>query len=162
MYPYSSSQQNHLLSKNAMNKKVSINKTDKRLEKLLNLSQKETTDFIKKYYGLMCLPELAKSKQLLQTMYLDELKHLKLLQEALYLTTKNSIVPNIDLSDSQNINAKELIEDMLLLEMDNASFYKNLSLAMVSEDLKQIFYDIASTKQTHASALSYLFSKYFV
>ena len=166
MYPYNKpalSPKTPLEVKQSMNQpnhKDSI-KEDKRLEKILVLSEKEALDLMRRYQKMMNIDLLQKSKSLTKTMYLDEMKHLKSLQEALYILGKTSPVPQIELDTTMNFSPKELIEDTLLLEMDNGNFYQNLSSSMPQGELKTIFDDIAWDKQTDATSLCYLFSKYF-
>lgn len=148
-------------------------KTDKRLLKIINLAKKETKELQIIYSQLMDSELLLEDRALIQTMYLDEIKHLKELNDIIYNLKNNSCDNNENL-DTDNDNdldlnneTKKLIEKLILLEMDNVNFYKNLaqSIPVTDDDFVQniinILNSISSTKQTHATGLSYLYSKYF-
>ena len=54
-----------------------------------------------------------------------------------------------------------LLEELLLAEMDDISFYRALLFAMTEADLRNAFFEILTDKQNHAVALSHLYAKYF-
>ena len=54
-----------------------------------------------------------------------------------------------------------LLEELLLAEMDDISFYRALLFAMTEADLRNAFFEILTDKQNHTVALSHLYAKYF-
>ena len=57
--------------------------------------------------------------------------------------------------------AAALLEELLLAEMDDISFYRALLFAMTEADLRNAFFEILTDKQNHTVALSHLYAKYF-
>ena len=97
-------------------------------------------------------------------MYLDGKKHLRLLQEVSFLifgTTpqKNEACETEEATEAPDTCA--LLDELLLAEMDDISFYRALLFAMTEADLRNAFFEILTDKQNHAVALSHLYAKYF-
>lgn len=133
---------------------------DRRLQEILNMSQQETADLAERFASLMTDPKMAPSTNVLKAMYLDELKHINQLKDAYYLITgekEDSMLKG----KAPDTSGGELLEDTLLLEIDNGDFYRTLYLTMPTQELRDIFYEIASDKMSHSNALCYLFSKYY-
>lgn len=133
---------------------------DRRFLEILTLAEMETAHMAQRYNTLMEDKTLAPSKDVLRAMYLDELKHLKLLQESRYLITGAPQVSTVT-GKVPEARGTELLEDTLLLEMDNGDFFRTLYLSLPTPELRDIFFEIASAKQSHCTGLCYLFSKYF-
>lgn len=172
MYPYntnSNSDTTIAINNNDfnINQENSI-KTDKRLEKIIRMAQKDVINLQEKYKSLIEIGMFSEDKNLLQAMYLDELKHEKELNEILYYLQDKTNKPS-DLDDLNNMSTdlgvKKVIEELILLEMDNVNFYNTLAQSIPQDSENQIIIDILNsitcTKQTHGTGLAYLYAKYF-
>ena len=109
-------------------------------------------------------PELSEAGQILRTMYLDGKKHLRLLQEVGFLIFGTTPQENEACETEEATEATDtcaLLEELLLAEMDDISFYRALLFAMTEADLRNAFFEILTDKQNHAVALSHLYAKYF-
>lgn len=172
MYPYNTSSKNNEpmvnMPNNAIKSEENSIKSDKRLEKIITMAQKDVIELQSKYKGLMEVGMLFEDRNLLQTMYLDEVKHEKQLEEVLYHLTKTEDGDESDntLGDlDTDLGVKKALEELILLEMDNVNFYSNLAQSVPSREDTQVIASILSsigtTKQTHGTGLSYLYAKYF-
>lgn len=97
-------------------------------------------------------------------MYLDGKKHLRLLQEIGFLIFGTTPQENEACETEEATEATDtcaLLEELLLAEMDDISFYRALLFAMTEADLRNAFFEILTDKQNHAVALSHLYAKYF-
>lgn len=143
-------------------------KTDKRLKKIVEMAKNEVIDLQEKYKKLMEVEMFAEDKTLIQTMYLDEIKHEKQLNEVLYhLENRKSDIEDDESYDdlATDLGVKRIIEELILLEMDNVNFYSNLAQSVPKGEDTEVIVDIlsgiSSNKQTHGTGLSYLYAKYF-
>lgn len=173
MYPYNTrvaSTEGLVENDSKVNKKDdNFIKTDKRLEKIIELAKTDVINLQEKYKKLIDVGMFKEDKNLLQTMYLDELKHEKQLNEVLYHLENNgnngTDSNNTDNDLDTDLGVKRFIEELILLEMDNVNFYNNLSQSVPNGADTEIIIDIltgiSSNKQTHSTGLSYLYSKYF-
>ncbi|MFI3173589.1 MAG: hypothetical protein R3Y53_00125 [Bacillota bacterium] len=134
---------------------------DERLKDLVLIAQNDTRKLQGDYAKLMEVGILSEVKNLLQTMYLDEVKHEKLLGEVLYLLEQEgNEEENGDLLT--DLDVKNVIESLLLQEMDSATFYRALANSIEGTSaIKDILNEIACNKQTHGTGLTYIFTKYF-
>mgnify|MGYP000893615964 CR=1 FL=1 len=157
MYPYNrNTQLYHSRAKETQAEKPSLLAQDKRLEELLSLARTEAT--------LLDRAELSEAGQILRTMYLDGKKHLRLLQEVGFLIFGTTPQENEACETEEATEATDtcaLLEELLLAEMDDISFYRALLFAMTEADLRNAFFEILTDKQNHAVALSHLYAKYF-
>ena len=148
MYPYNrNTQLYHSRAKETQAEKPSLLAQDKRLEELL-----------------LDRAELSEAGQILRTMYLDGKKHLRLLQEVGFLIFGTTPQENEACETEEATEATDtcaLLEELLLAEMDDISFYRALLFAMTEADLRNAFFEILTDKQNHAVALSHLYAKYF-
>ena len=88
----------------------------------------------------------------------------KNLREALFLITgETPETPDESQTPStlEVIDPKTYLEETLMQELDAADFYRNFFLAVPDGALRDLFFEILTDKQSHANALTYLFSKYF-
>mgnify|MGYP000268657742 CR=1 FL=1 len=86
MYPYNrNTQLYHSRAKETQAEKPSLLAQDKRLEELLSLARTEAAETTRKFETLLDRAELSEAEQILRTMYLDGKKHLRLLQEVIFL-----------------------------------------------------------------------------
>lgn len=154
MYPYNS-------KTNPSTTETSDLSQDQRLLDLLTLSMEEAMDIAKRYETFGNTDILQEEEHVTKSMVLDQLKHGKLLQEAHFLITAEKPSP-LPKGKPPSFNGKELLEDTLLLEMDCHNFYRTLYLSVPTKELQNIFFEIATDKQNHTTALTYLFAKYFV
>ena len=148
MYPYNrNTQLYHSRAKETQAEKPSLLAQDKRLEELLSLARTEATETTRKFETL-----------------LDRKKHLRLLQEVGFLIFGTTPQENEACETEEATEATDtcaLLEELLLAEMDDISFYRALLFAMTEADLRNAFFEILTDKQNHTVALSHLYAKYF-
>ena len=168
MYPYNRKTQIYntpirAKEASAKEKQEASLSSDRRLQELLSLSQQETHQIAKKYEALMAEPALDEAKDILKTMYLDTLKHLRRLQEVIFMIfSDNGTSSPPELSEPEiTSDGKNLLEELLLTEMDDMNFYRNLFFAMPEGELRDAFFEILTDKQNHCNGLNYLYAKYF-
>lgn len=162
MYPYNrNTQLYHSLAKETLAETPSLLAQDKRLEKLLSLARQEAEETAKKFEALLDSTELAEAEQILKTMYLDSKKHLRLLQEVGFLIFGTTESKSCETETAEAADSCALLEELLFGEMDDISFYRDLLFAMPEKDLWNAFFEILTDKQSHATALSHLYAKYF-
>ena len=165
MYPYNrNTQLYHSLAKETQAEESSLLSQDKRLEELLSLARAEAQETVRKFEALLDSAELAEAEQILRTMYLDGRKHLRLLQEVGFLifgTTPQESETCETAETEEATDTCALLEELLLAEMDDVSFYRDLLFAMPETDLWNAFFEILTDKQNHTAALSHLYAKYF-
>lgn len=157
MYPYNrNTQLYHSRAKETQAEKPSLLAQDKRLEELLFLARTEATETARKFETLLDRAELSEAGQILRTMYLDGKKHLRLLQEVGFLIFGTTPQENEACETEEATEATDtcaLLEELLLAEMDDISFYRALLFAMTEADLRNAFFEILTDKQNHAVAL---------
>ena len=135
---------------------------DRRLEELLMLSLQETAELAGIYEALQKEAVFSNAQNILKTMELDEKKHLRRLREVLFQIYGTTVDSPAVTASAPCMNGGELMEWLLLREMDDCTFYRNLLLAMPEEELRDAFFEILSDKQNHTAALNHLYAKYFV
>lgn len=169
MYPYNRNthyfQRQSLTAREAKDPAIAELAEDDRLLALLKVAAEETAQLANRYRRLLTeAPVLSPSADMLKSMYLDEKKHLKNLREALFLITgETPETPDESQPPStlEVIDPKTYLEETLMQELDAADFYRNFFLAVPDGALRDLFFEILTDKQSHANALTYLFSKYF-
>lgn len=134
---------------------------DRRLMELLTLAREETEQMAERYQAMMENPDLTEATELFKPMYLDEQKHKKQLREAMFTITKDTPEEVAATPVEKPADSKQMLEDTLLLEMDDISFYRDLLLNMPDNDLRDIFFEIVTDKQNHCNGLNYIMIKYF-
>lgn len=164
MYPYNRKTQLYTVETRAKEGKPNQNSTlaaDRRLQELLSLAQAETTEMAEKYAALRNDAALAASEAILNTLYLDGRKHLRLLKEAEFLIFGTAAAPIPLETGEHTADTALLLEELLFAELDDIPFYRSLLFAMDAEDLQNIFFEILTDKQNHTAVLNHLYAKYF-
>lgn len=136
--------------------------TDRRLEELLSLSMQETAELAGIYEALQQEQVFSDAKNILKTMELDEKKHLRRLRELVFEIYGTAADAPAVTAAAPCMNGGELMEWLLLREMDDSTFYRNLLLSMPEESLRDAFFEILTDKQNHTAALNHLYAKYFI
>lgn len=137
--------------------------SDRRLKELLALARQEAWQMAKKYEALLNNTDMEEAKAILKAMYLDGMKHLRLLREVGFtLFSDTGETMSKEMAETEfTTDSRALMEELLLEEMDDISFYRNLLFAMPEEDLWNAFFEIVTDKQNHTAALNHLYAKYF-
>ena len=166
MYPYNRNTQLYGTRTRAKETAMQPDQTallasDRRLEELLVLARQEAHQTARKFEALLHNTELAEAESILKTMYLDGLKHLRLLREVGFTIFGNTGEVEPAVEPEITANARTLLEELLLAEMDDITFYRDLLFAMPEEDLWNAFFQIITDKQNHTAALNHLYAKYF-
>ncbi len=173
MYPYNVKTQpsgGRLRARNQQN--AAPLSSDRRLRELLALAQQESAKTEQKYETLCDKEELSGAEDILHTMQMDEKKHQRILQDAVFLIfgegtadAPTLIIETEETSDAEDAaeaeNTENMLENLLLAEMDEVSFYRDLLFSMEDADLWGFFFEIVTNKQNHCAALNHLYAKYF-
>ena len=89
------------------------------------------------------------------------IRQLRLLREVGFTIFGNTSEIEPAVEPEITADAPALMEELLLAEMDDINFYRNLLFAMPEEDLWNAFFEIITDKQNHTAALNHLYAKYF-
>ncbi|NDO47335.1 ferritin-like domain-containing protein [Clostridium sp. MD294] len=170
MYPYRSNTNIYQKNTSINTREASLSvtkqdlKQDKRLLELLEIAQQETIESLSAFEALIKNEALQPDIETLRNAYLDEIKHLKLLQEILYnITGKPSSMQQPTQStatETTHQNVSSEIEKTLHQEMEQTDFFRELLIAIPETDLRDILFEIITDKQDHCIRLCFLFSKY--
>ena len=162
MYPYRSntSIKNTTINTRETNNVIDL-KQDQRLLQLLEIAQQETQQSLSAFDALMQNKALQQDVEMLRNAYLDEVKHLKLLQEIWYnITGKSQSQPQQKRKKTNSEAVRTEIEKTLLQEMEQTDFFRELLMLIPETELRDILYEIITDKQDHCIRLCFLFSKY--
>ncbi len=162
MYPYCSntSIKNTTINTRETNNVIDL-KQDQRLLQLLEIAQQETQQSLSAFDALMQNKALQQDVEMLRNAYLDEVKHLKLLQEIWYnITGKSQSQPQPKSTKTNSEAVRTEIEKTLLQEMEQTDFFRELLMLIPETELRDILYEIITDKQDHCIRLCFLFSKY--
>lgn len=171
MYPYSHKQTtntipNHtqITARETQKPEISALSQDKHFLSLLQIAMDETKQLAERYHKLMSQTEASfPAAALLQSMYLDEKKHLRQLREAMFLitgTTPEYTTEEQLGSDTPSAPLAEYLEETFLTELGSADFHRNFLLIVPEGDLRDLFFEIFSDKQEHTNILTHLLCKY--
>ena len=173
MYPYNRNtrlygvkkQSQQLRTRNQQNAPLS---SDRRLLELLTLARQEAAKTEQKYAALADDARLAEAGKILHTMQIDEKKHQRILREVLFSIfsdtleeIREDLAEEITEAEIEAADGEALLEELLLTEMDEIGFYRDLLFAMDTAELRDFFYEIITNKQNHTAALNHLYAKYF-
>lgn len=164
MYPYNGNTQlygTRTRAKEMQPDQSNLLATDRRLEELLVLARQEAHQTAGKFAALLHNTDLAEAEAILKTMYLDGMKHLRLLREVGFTIFGNTAETESPVETEITADAPALMEELLLGEMDDINFYRSLLFAMPEEDLRNALFEIITDKQNHTAALNHLYAKYF-
>ncbi len=168
MYPYNRNTKSRPLpitAKERKQEKADLS-TDRRLQELLQLAWQDASVLEQKYAALLQEELLAEAEEILKTLETDQKKHQRILREVLF-TLFSDAVEDIfeDILEKEETGSKdagELLEELLLTEMDDITFFRPLLSAMEDDDLWDMLFEIITDKQNHTAALNHLYAKYFV
>lgn len=135
---------------------------DRRLQELLQLAEKGSAVLEQKYAALLQENRLQKAEDILKTMETDSKKHQRILREILFTLfsdTLEEILEEIG-EEAEQTEAEDLLEELLLTELDDISFFRSLLSSMEDDDLWELLFEIITDKQNHAAALNHLYAKY--
>lgn len=136
---------------------------DRRLQELLQLAGKDAAVLEQKYTALLQENRLQDAAEILKTMETDSKKHRRILREILFTLfsdTLEDIVEEIMEDEPETADAEDLLEELLLTELDDITFYRSLLSSMEDDDLWELIFEIIVDKQNHAAALNHLYAKY--
>ena len=169
MYPYNRKTQpspTPIIAKERAKTEPSLS-ADRRLQELLQMARQEAASLEQKYAALLQEEMLAGAENILQTMVTDQKKHQRILQEILFLIFSDTIeelTEEIEEGDIPPKAAEALLEELLLTEMDDITFFRSLLSAVagkdVDDDLWELIFEIITDKQNHTAALNHLYAKY--
>lgn len=145
-------------------------KYDQRLLELLGIAFQEAKESAVVFQQLMEMDALKKDQNILRNAYLDELKHQKLLREIYYQISGKSL-PTAEMKEKEkelilkknfpsSNKLEETLESILLDELENADFHRELLSFIPDSEVKDMLMEIIIDKQDHSIRIGYLYSKY--
>ena len=165
MYPYNRNTQLYSIRSKETTQEpdqMALLASDRRLEELLVLAQQEALQTAQKYEVLLNNVGLTEAETILKTMYLDGMKHIRLLREVGFTIFGNTAETEESPVEIEiTADAPVLLEELLLAEMDDVNFYRDMLFAMPQQELWNAFFQIITDKQNHTAALNHLYAKYF-
>ncbi len=160
MYPYH--QKTNLYSSTLTAKESALTdySKDKRLISLLRLAQAESTSLEAFYRNLLSLAE-PNDAQNIRSLWLDEKKHLALLENLLYhITGKRSEKTEKTTVQQNESEMPTTLTDGLSYafqkELADADFFRELYLNLPPDESRDVLFEIMSDKQNHAMLLCML------
>ncbi len=112
------------------------------------------------YYAQMMEEMVSEGdKEIIRDIRNDEIKHYKLLQEVYYELVGDKTEVK---AGKKSITGHVLrdIENSLFAELDAVANYRKLYFSFLTLSIRDIFFEIMSDEQIHATKLSYLYAKY--
>ena len=165
MYPYNIHRPKAIIAaKERTQTKNTDLSTDRRLQELLQLARQDAFRMEQKYASLLQEEALTEAKEILRTMETDTKKHQRILREILFTLFSDTfadILDGITETEAEEKDAEALLEDLLLTEMDDITFYRAILSAMDTDDLWELIFEVLTDKQNHTAALNHLYAKYF-
>lgn len=136
---------------------------DGRLLSLLDVAIANTASMANRYSMLYQDDAMGNTKELVKSMYIDELKNMKQLQDMYFQITQQPYQKSMN--DFQfelpTTTGADLLEETLMMEMDDINFLRDLMLSVPSTPLRDIMYEVITDKQNHTCILNYLLAKNF-
>ena len=169
MYPYHYHAKPHTPNNVSIRENGEINLAelakDQKFLELLALAMKETNEMEQRYNRLChAYPKLASAAPILKTMMLDERKDKKRLREIYFIITKKEMPADTkdrNPQTTEEMDAEKFLEETLLKELDLVNFYGNFLLTIPIFELRDLFFEIFTDKQSHVGALNYVYNKNF-
>ena len=130
--------------------------SDERLLELLIIAMEYEVDQATKYKQMAEATTDEESKDMLRSMYLDENRHKVLLNE-IYTQLSGSGAPEIvpeEITLSENFDSE--LKRNIVWEIEEAEFYRDLTLMLDEDYLKDILQSILNDEQNHAILNTYL------
>lgn len=168
MYPYNFNPKQtenipatlNILSKEAKDACKVPPKPDKKLLDMIQMGISDSAQTASFYKTLMNVLRIPNDIEMVRNTYLDELKHVKLLQEIYYIASGEKApeytVTPVSLSENLLENLQKAIFDSL----EAADFYRELYFSFLNLELRDMLFEILTDEQDHAIRFNFLFSKY--
>ncbi len=162
MYPYFSTRKQiprPLYAKELSADNNMLNESTSKLSDIILLSMKnEAKD--RAFYEKL-LPVLKdEDKNIIKSIILDETKHYKLLSHIYrLLNNKSAEIETVERAETSGNILKDLSE-ALLDEAEAVKLYRELMSSSVTEEIKDLFFEIMTDEMMHSTLLNYLYTKY--
>lgn len=108
------------------------------------------------YQALMKMIRDAEDAEIVRSMYISELKHVKLFEEIYYMLT--GIKPQLP-----DIQTPQLVQDLddnykksLFNSIDEIVFYRQIYFAFANNEIRDMLFEIITDEQNNAIKLNYL------
>lgn len=136
---------------------------DRRLLSLLDIAMANTAGMANRYSMLYQDDAMGDAQELIKSMYIDELKNVKQLQDMYFQITQQPYQKSVNEFQFELpiTTGADLLEETLMVEMDDINFMRDLMLSVPSTQLRDILYGIITDKQNHTCILNYLMAKNF-
>ena len=133
--------------------------SDRKLTELVLMAIDDEIRDMNYYEELMGLTKDSGDREILRGIALDETKHKKFLEEIYSVLTGEAPAQSTPEKKELAPTFVENIENSILEEIAGSKFYRELYLAIPSDDIRDMFLEIFTDEQNHASLLNYLYGK---
>ena len=162
MYPYFSTRKQiprPLYAKELSDNNHMLNESTSKLSDIIMLSMENEAKDHSFYEKL--LPHLKdEDRCIINSIMLDETKHYKLLSH-IYMLLNNSSPDQKDIKEAEiDTNIFKNLSDAVLDEAEAVKLYRELMSSAVTEEIKDLFFEIMTDEMMHSTLLSYLYAKY--
>lgn len=134
--------------------------SDERLLELMIMAMQDEVNDAAKYKKMSDDATDEDSKDILRSIYLDENRHKVLLNE-IYTQLSGSGAPELTAEemDDDDISYTDQLKRNITSEVEGAKYYRDLTLMLSDEYLKQILQSILNDEQNHSVLNMYLLMK---
>lgn len=133
--------------------------SDERLLELMIMAMQDEVNDATKYKKMSDNATDEDSKDLFRSMYLDENRHKVLLNE-IYTSLSGNGAPEIVAEEmDDDISYTDQLKSNVTSEVEGAKYYRDLTLMLSDEYLKQIVQSILNDEQNHSILNMYLLMK---
>lgn len=126
---------------------------------LMEALRDEDHDF-RYYTSLSDAIEDTDDAEIVKSMAYDEYKHMRLIEEVYYALTGT-------MPEKVDVTMEPLSNDLMVefsnsffKELDGVEFYRTLMSSFENASVRDVFFEILTDEQSHASILNYLITKY--
>lgn len=167
MYPYNIDRSNYTdyqnnLTARSQNISSQKNSTVPADKKLLSMIEEAVCDERRDSYyykELMNIVRNPKDREVIRSIYMDEIKHEKLLIEIYKMLTGRNI-PDMDCEMiPPTLNIVNNYEKSIFGELEGMEFYRQLYFLFQNQEIRDMLFEIITDEQKHATKFNYLFSK---
>lgn len=169
MYPYNFNPKNTQAPKPAtlnIHSKEAVDpcnvplKSDKKLLDMIQIGISDSAQTAFFYKTMMSVLRIPNDIEIVRNAYLDELKHIKLLQEIYYITSGEKAPEYTTMPVSLSENLLENFQKAIFDSLEAADFYRELYFSFLNLEIRDMLFEILTDEQDHATRFNFLFSKY--
>lgn len=162
MYPYFSTRKQiprPLYAKELSDNNNILNESASKLSDIILLSMENETKDHAFYEKLLPLLK-EEDRSIVNSIMLDETKHYKLLSH-IYKLLNNKSPDHKTIKEAEvSGNISKDLSEALLDEAEAVKLYRELMSSAVTEEIKDLFFEIMTDEMMHSTLLNYLYTKY--